>query len=60
MPIINLNKVIDFYIHSIRDELNFHEKIELSRLILNGIEHDNEMMLLKMRNEAKNNKTPDS
>ena len=48
MPIIDLNKVHEYYITDIRAEFNIHEKIELSRILLNAIEYEhNEAMKVK-------------
>ena len=45
MPIIDLNKIHDIFFIHIRDNLNLHEKIELSRMLLSSIENDhNELM----------------
>jgi len=48
MPIINLDKVHAYYINDIREEFNIHEKIELSRILLNAIEYEhNEAMKVR-------------
>ena len=45
MPLINLDKVHKYYITDIRENFNVHEKIELSRILLNAIEYEhNEAM----------------
>ena len=40
MPIINLDKVHDLYASEIREQFNVHEKIELSRILINVVEHE--------------------
>jgi len=48
MPIINLEKVHKYYSNDIREEFNIHEKIELSRILLNAIEYEhNEAMKVR-------------
>ena len=41
MPIINLKKVHKYYM-TIQGDFNIHEKIELSRILLNAIEYEHD------------------
>jgi hypothetical protein len=53
MTIINLNKVHKLFVTDIRDVLNIHEKIELTRMLLNSIEVDYDKNIQKKYDSKK-------